>query len=52
MDLEIASKIMEYPLSLAPRGSTIDEYKSNSGKVIKISDPYRSLEDMNSDSTK
>jgi len=50
--MESLGKI-EYPVGLAPRGNTIDEYKSKDGKkVFKVPDPYRFLEDPDSVATK
>jgi hypothetical protein len=39
---------MSYPINLAPRGNTVDEYKKSDGTVQKIADPYRFFEDPES----
>jgi hypothetical protein len=39
---------MSYPINLAPRGNTVDEYKKSDGTIQKISDPYRFFEDPES----
>lgn len=45
--------MLEYPISLAPRGDVVDTYKSKDGKkVFKVPDPYRFLEDPDSKETK
>ena len=42
-----------YPVELAPRGDTVDEYLSADGEtVIKVEDPYRFLEERDSEATK
>ena len=49
--MEAGGKI-NYPTNMAPRGDTVDEYPSADGTTIKVSDPYRFLEDPDSDATK
>ena len=39
----------KYPIDLAPRGNTVDEYKKSDGTIIKVIDPYRSFEDVSSE---
>lgn len=51
MSLKEMSKI-EYPTNLAPRGDTVDKYKSKDGKVVEVADPYRFLEDPDSEETR
>ena len=43
---------MSYPINLAPRGNTVDQYKKSDGTIQKISDPYRFFEDPESLQTK
>jgi len=44
---------IQYPFELAPRGDTVDEYLSADGKTpVKVADPYRFLEDPDSEPTK
>jgi len=43
--------MIEYPV--AQRGKTVDQYKSKDNKkIFKVPDPYRFLEDPDSDETK
>ena len=41
-----------YPTNLAPRGDTVDSYKRGDGTMAEVKDPYRALEDPDSESTK
>ena len=43
---------IKYPTELALRGDVVDEYKSVDGSIVKISDPYRALEDPDAEGTK
>ena len=43
---------IKYPTELAPRGDVVDEYKSVDGSIVKVSDPYRALEDPDAEGTK
>ena len=42
----------QYPLHLAPRGDTVDEYPLKDGTKAKVTDHYRFLEDPDSEATK
>ena len=41
----------KYPLSLAPRGETYDQYKIKNGNITAL-DPYRFMEDVESNQTR
>ena len=46
---------ISYPsLKIAPRGDTVDEYVSgiDNKTIVKVNDPYRFLEDLDSNATK
>ena len=43
---------LQYPLDLAPRGDTVDEYPTAAGGVEKVNDAYRFLEDPDAEATK
>ena len=42
---------IKYPINLAPRGDTFDSYVTKDGNV-SVSDPYRFMEDVESNQTR
>lgn len=43
---------IKYPTELAPRQDVVEEFTATDGSVIKVSDPYRALEDPDAEGTK
>ena len=46
------SESIKYPIELAPRGDTVDKYTNSAGETVEVAEPYRFLEDSDSEATK
>ena len=44
----LKQKYFDYPINLAPRMNVTDEYITANGTKVKVNDPYRFLEDPES----
>jgi len=44
--------LIEYPVALAPRGEESSEYVAANGTKVSVSDPYRFMEETQSEKVK